>query len=79
MSETSDKIEKSSKELAAQSKMFNISSWAKGKVESKRRKRGLGELTPRQNNSYMQMLSYSTSICISKTLFAPIDRIRFIS
>ena len=59
--------------------MFNVSSYARGKVESKRRKKGLGELKPRENNAYFQMITYSTSICLSKTLLAPLDRLRIIS
>jgi hypothetical protein len=59
-------------------KFFNISTYAKGKVTAKRRQRGLGELIPRENNAYKQLFSYTTSICLAKTLWAPIDRIRII-
>jgi len=70
---------KGDKELLSQSKIFNISSYARNKVETKRRNKGLGELIPRENNPYKQFLTYSTSICFAKTLFAPLERLRLIS
>jgi hypothetical protein len=39
--------EKRARELANQSKIFNISTYAKQKVMAKRKKKGLGELKPR--------------------------------
>jgi len=72
-------VSKTNKELSQQSTMFNISSWAHGKVEKKRKARGLGELKPRQNNPYRQFVSYSASICAAKIIFNPLERLRILS
>ena len=75
----SDSIEKSNRDLANQSKIFNISSYARNKVATKRKTKGLGELTPRTNNQYVQFITYSTSIVFAKTMLAPLDRLRIMS
>ena len=62
-----------------QSRIFNISSYAKNKVNDKRRRKGLGELTPRKNNPYLQIFHYTTTIALAKTITAPSDRVRIIS
>ena len=49
----SDSIDKANRDLANQSKIFNISSYARNKVATKRKTRGLGELKPRENNPYV--------------------------
>ena len=76
---TDEKIASTSKDLANQTKIFNISSYARGRLEAKRKRKGLGELKPRQNNPYIQFITYSTSICAAKTIFAPLDRVRILS
>jgi hypothetical protein len=72
-------MDKSNKELAQKSIMFNFSSYAKEKVNKKRSKKGLGELKPRENNPYKMILTNSIAVCCAKTLLTPIDRLRFIS
>jgi len=42
-----DTENKATKDLTQKSPFFNISSWARGKVEAKRKRKGLGELKPR--------------------------------
>lgn len=49
---TDGKKDKVNKELASQSKMFNVSAWAKNRILNKRKKKGLGELKPRETNPY---------------------------
>ena len=46
---------------------------------NKRKKKGLGELTPRENNPYKMIAKYGLTVCIAKTLFAPLDRLRILS
>ena len=70
---------KANKELAAQSTVFNLSAWAKNRVDAKRKRKGLGELTPRENNPYRMFATYGLSVGIAKTLFAPLDRLRILS
>ena len=72
-------MDKSNKELASKSVMFNFSSYAKEKVIKKRKKKGLGELKPRENNPYQMIFTNSLSVCFAKSLFTPLDRLRFIS
>lgn len=48
-------------------------------MAAKRKRKGLGELKPRENNPYKQLLVYSVQVCTAKALFAPIDRLRFLS
>ena len=69
----------SNKELVSKSVLFNISTYAKEKVAKKRKNKGLGELKRRENNPYKMIFTYGTSVCLAKTLFAPLDRLRFIS
>ena len=45
-------VDKTDKDLANQSKFFNISAHARKKVAQKRKNKGLGELKPRENNAY---------------------------
>jgi hypothetical protein len=70
---------KVTKELAAQSTVFNLSAWAKNRVDTKRKRKGLGELTPRENNPYRMFATYGVTVGIAKTLFAPLDRLRILS
>lgn len=74
-----DKKKADTAALAQQSAVFNISSYAKGKVEAKRKRKGLGELKPRENNPYKMLVVYTTQVVAAKTLFAPLDRVRFLS
>lgn len=67
------------KALLQQSTVFNISAYAKNKVAAKRKKKGLGELKPRENNPYKQLLVYSVQVLSAKALFAPLDRLRILS
>lgn len=67
------------KALLQQSTLFNISAYAKGKVAAKRKRKGLGELKPRENNPFKQLMVYSVQVCAAKALFAPLDRLRFLS
>jgi hypothetical protein len=71
--------DKAAKDLANQSKFFNISSYSRGKVAAKRKKKGLGELKPRESNPYVMVATYGTSICLAKTVFAPLERLRILS
>lgn len=48
----SDAEMQTSKDLANQSMVFNVSAYAKTKVAAKRKRKGLGELVPRENNPY---------------------------
>jgi len=70
---------KANKELAAQSTVFNLSAWARNRVDAKRKRKGLGELTPRENNPYRMFATYGMTVGIAKTLFAPLDRLRILS
>ena len=65
--------------MANQSKVFNISSYARQKVLAKRKKKGLGELKPRENNPYSMFIKNTFAICAAKTLLAPLERIRILS
>lgn len=65
--------------MSQQSTLFNISSLAKKKVAAKRKRKGYQELQPRENNPYKQLLVYTLQVCVAKSFFAPLDRLRFLS
>ena len=59
--------------------IFNVSSYARKKVAEKRKKKGLGELKPRENNAYKQIFVFGSATAMSRMIFAPLDRLRFLS
>ncbi len=62
----------------AQSGFFNISSMARQKVADKRKRKGLGELKPREKNVYGQLFMYGTTYAGVKVIGAPLERVRII-
>lgn len=77
---TETKSFSSSDELSEVQKggVFQISTLAKNKVDNKRKRRGLGEIKPRQNNPYTQFLEGGSALIVANTLTAPIERCRII-
>lgn len=65
-------------ERYAQSGFFNISSMAKKRIEDKRRRKGLGDIQPREKNVYGQIFVYGLTLGATKTLGAPLERVRII-
>lgn len=63
----------------AMSGFFNISSMATKRINDKRKRKGLGEVKPRDKNVYGQMFVYGMTLSIVKTLGAPLERMRIIS
>ena len=66
------------KEMLRQSAIFNISTYAKSKVQKKRDNKGPGDLKPRDTNPYKLFLQYTVVGCAAKTLFAPLERLRIL-
>lgn len=62
----------------AQSGFFNISSMAKKRIEDKRKRKGLGDIKPREKNVYGQMILYGTTYTLARTIAAPLERTRII-
>ena len=65
-------------ERYAQSGFFNISSMAQKRINDKRRRKGLGEVKPREKNVFGQIFIYSLTLGAVKTLGAPLERMRII-
>ena len=65
-------------ERYAQSGFFNVSSTAKKKIDDKRRRKGLGDVKPREKNVFGQIFVYSLTLGAVKTLGAPLERMRII-
>lgn len=65
-------------ERYAQSGFFNISSMAKKRIDDKRRRKGLGDIKPREKNVYGQLFTYGLTLTAVKTLGAPLERMRII-
>jgi hypothetical protein len=57
---------------------FNISSMAQKRIHDKRRKKGLGEIKPREKNVYGQIFVYGITLGAAKTIGAPLERVRII-
>jgi len=66
------------KESSSHGGMFRITEWAKGRVDSKRKRRGLGELKPRKKNPIKQILSNSITMMMASVLVAPLERSRIL-
>lgn len=65
-------------ERYSQSGFFNISSMSKKRIEDKRKRKGLGEIKPREKNVYGQLFVYGVSLGAVKTIGAPLERMRII-
>ena len=65
-------------ERYAQSGFFNISSMAQKRISDKRRRKGLGEVKPREKNVFGQVFVYSMTLGAIKTFGAPLERMRII-
>ncbi len=65
-------------ERYAQSGFFNISSMAQKKIADKRKRKGLGELKPREKSAYGQIIVYGLTLGAVKTIGAPLERTRII-
>jgi len=57
---------------------FNISSMAQKRISEKRRKKGLGEIKPREKNVYGQIFVYGVTLGAAKTVGAPLERVRIL-
>lgn len=57
---------------------FNITQTCRRKLNAKRKRKGLGELKPREKNVFSQAFVYGTSLALVKTLGAPLERTRII-
>ncbi len=44
----------------------------------KRYRKGLGDLKPRNDNIYFQMIHYGTTIGLVKTMLAPLERVKIL-
>lgn len=62
----------------SQSGFFNITSMAQKRIEDKRKRKGLGDIKPREKNVYGQMILYSSTYTLARTLGAPLERCRII-
>ncbi len=51
---------------------------AKKRIEDKRRRKGLGEVKPREKSVYGQLFVYGTTLTAVKTIGAPLERMRII-
>jgi hypothetical protein len=65
-------------ERYAQSGFFNISSMAQKRIMDKRRRKGLGEIRPREKSVYGQLYMYTVTLSAVKTIGAPLERMRII-
>lgn len=65
-------------ERYAQSGFFNVSSMAQKKIDEKRRRKGYGEVKPREKSVMGQLFLYSSTLGAVKTLGAPLERMRII-
>eukprot|EP00347_Sterkiella_histriomuscorum_P022625 403337776 len=57
---------------------FNISSMAQSRILDKRKRKGLGPIKPREKNVFGQIILYGTSLGLSKTIGAPLERTRIL-
>lgn len=58
--------------------MFRLTEWAARNVDSKRKRRGLGQLKPRKKNPIKQILANSTCLSLACAFVAPLERARII-
>ena len=74
------RLEKSDswEENYSQTGFFNISSMAKKKMGDKRKRKGLGDMKPREKNAYGQIVVFGTTYGVAKTISAPLERVRII-
>jgi hypothetical protein len=49
------------------------------KINDKRKRKGLGEVKAREKNVYGQLFVYATTLSLTKTIGAPLERMRIIS
>lgn len=65
-------------ERYAQSGFFNVSSMAQKRILDKRRRKGLGDLKPREKPVFGQIFVYGLSLGVVKTIGAPLERMRIL-
>lgn len=65
-------------EKYAQQGFFNISSMAQQRIQDKRKRKGLGQIKPREKSVVSQMTVYGTSLAFMKSIGAPLERCRII-
>jgi len=65
-------------ERMAQGGFWNLSTIAKQRVADKRKKKGLGDVKPRNESVFAQLFYNGTTIAVAKTALAPLDRVKII-
>jgi stalled ribosome alternative rescue factor ArfA len=70
--------EQSGRDLIKQAQYPSLTNWFRKRVEAKRKRKGLGELKPREKNPFTNILKSSTAILTAKALFTPLDRVRIL-
>ena len=61
-----------------QTGFFNVSTMAKQRVADKRKRKGLGEIKPREKYLWGQFVVFSGALIASKTITAPMERVRIL-
>ena len=70
---TSDK-----EDSVLQGGFFNLTTMARKKVEAKRKRKGLGEVRPRNVSVYSTFSAYAIAMISAKTAVAPLERVKIL-